>query len=162
MTADAPAKRPSRSLDDWRALFLEAAQEGLCAAQLARLTGASAVTIRKYRRLLGLELPNGGGPKGIDWKAVLKAAQTRNETMAAVAKRLDVHPTAVAIGCRKTGIALRPGSPAGRICADWTETLREAKAKGETQSELAQRLKVSRQAVSLACKREGVSLTRAR
>ena len=155
--------RRLRTPDEWRALLSEAVKKGWSISELFHRTGASVVTIRRQSYAHGIALPRASSAsKGIDWAAELKRAQRQGLTLAELAARLRVSPTAVLGAKQKLGVTLAVGKGGGPACSDWPAAFDRALAAGETQSAMARRLGLRPQTVGQAARRLGVVLARGR
>jgi hypothetical protein len=150
--------RTRRSTAQWRELLAEALREGWDSAEIHRRTGAAARTIRVHARKLGFAIVRQLGPGGVRWDVELAKAIEGDETVTMVAHRLKVEASTVSRAVAARGVQLKRATPPPRDAAAWDAELRRAAELGESQSALARRLGVSRQAVSLAVKRGNLTL----
>lgn len=156
-------QRRARKTRDWSTIFLRADQLGWSISDIVRGTGCSPATVRRQAKMRGVELPRAdSAPKHIDWAAEFRRAQELGETAKQLARRLKVSLSSVDKAKAKHGAALKRGVGAGPVCNDWPGELRKAIEGGETQADLARRLGIASQTVSLAAKRLGVTLRRGR
>ena len=146
-------RRTRRSVAEWRALLAEAVRQGCDSAEIHRRTGAAADTIRVHARNLGFPIVRQLGPLGINWDAGLAQAIEGDETAPMVAHRVKAGTSSVLRAAAVRGFQLKRVATTPRDAAAWAAEFRRAAELGESQSALARRLGVSRQAVSLAAKR---------
>jgi len=133
---------------DWALMFEQAQETGWDVSDLALHLDVDLRTVLYYADRLGIawrRKPH-ASPRGIDRPAVLEAARHENLTAIALAGRLGVARQTVYSALRRHGLYLSERR-------DWTSEFARAAATGETQSQLARRLRVSRQAVTKAKKR---------
>ncbi len=150
--------RKRRSEAVWRALLGEAVRQGWDSAEIHRRTGATARTIRTHARNLGFAVVRQLGPLGVNWDVELARAIEDCESVTMVAHRLKTHASTVSRAAAARGFQLNRATPPPRDAAVWAAEFNRAAERGESQSALARRLGVSRQAVSLAMKRGNVTL----
>ena len=138
-------------------MLVDLAGRGLSITDAHRKTGHSVDAIRANLAKLGLKLPRARGAKNwLDWDLEIQRAINANEYASQTARRLGVSPASVYNALKRKGRSLHKASKP--VPWDWAEAFSEAQARDETQTEMARRLNVPRQTVSLAAKRLKVVL----
>lgn len=135
---------------DWSAILSPLHAEGLTVLEMAEKLGVRDVTVYRQLRDLGLEPLRKGGPKDIDWPAILKEANACDLSSGEVAAEVGCSRSAVKRAARILGVNLRqqprqvgdcdfPGCGRAKKARGWCEAHRQQTRKHGDQWQVVNR-----------------------